>query len=76
MFRYIKYYNDNYSIDDLHTMREIEAELQHNQKIMSFYENVFGKMNFKSVVKEWLFDGFETIEDYEKCGDLFKKVDK
>ena len=52
MMRYIKYCNDNYSADELNTMREIETELQHNQKIMSFYENIFGQINFKSVVKE------------------------
>lgn len=74
MLRYLKYCNDCYSESELDKMREIETEIQKKQKTIEFYETIFKNMNVESVVKEWLFDGFETYSDYEKYGEMFMKV--
>lgn len=44
--------------------------------IEDFFESFFRRFDLKTELKRTVLDGFDTVEDYEKYGDMFIPVDR
>jgi len=69
-------YDDYYSPDDIHKLIDIASEIKFNQETFNWYNKVFSQIDTFAVIRDLCYDGFDTAEDYEKYGDMFKRIEK